>query len=39
LNLRTKEPEKWQAVCKAAAEARFLWSDSAKQYIEKLYRE
>lgn len=37
LNLRTTEPEKWQAICKAAAEARFLWSDSAKQYIEKLY--
>ena len=37
LHLRVAEPEKWQAVCKAAAEARFRWSDSAKQYIEKLY--
>ncbi|HNX53565.1 MAG TPA: glycogen/starch synthase [Pontiellaceae bacterium] len=31
------EPEKWQAVCNAASDARFLWSDSAKQYIQKLY--
>lgn len=38
LRLRTAEPEKWQAVCKAASETRFLWNDSAKQYIEKLYR-
>jgi starch synthase len=37
LHLRAAEPEKWRAVCKAAAEARFLWSDSAKQYIEMLY--
>ncbi|NOU36517.1 MAG: glycosyltransferase [Kiritimatiellaceae bacterium] len=37
LHLRTSEPEKWQAVCTAAAEARFSWSASAKQYIEKLY--
>lgn len=37
LNLRASEPAKWQAICKAAGEARFLWSDSAKQYIEKLY--
>lgn len=38
LRLRTDDREKWQTICKAAAEARFLWSDSAKQYIEKLYR-
>lgn len=38
LHLRTAEPEKWQAVCKAASEARFLWDGSAKQYVEKLYR-
>ena len=38
LHLRDTEPEKWQAVCRSAAEKRFLWSDSAKQYIEKLYR-
>jgi starch synthase len=37
LMLRTSEPEKWQAIRNAAAEARFLWADSAKQYIEKLY--
>jgi starch synthase len=38
LQLRAAEPEKWQTLRKAAAEARFLWSDSAKQYVEKLYR-
>jgi starch synthase len=38
LKLRTAEPEKWQAICKAAAETRFLWADSAKRYIEKLYQ-
>jgi starch synthase len=37
LHLRAAEPGKWQAVCNAAASARFLWADSAKQYIEKLY--
>jgi glycogen synthase len=37
LNLHATEPEKWKSICTAAAEARFLWSDSAKQYIEKLY--
>jgi glycogen synthase len=36
--LRAAEPEKWQTLRKAAAEARFRWSDSAKQYVEKLYR-
>ena len=38
LALRAAEPDKWNAVRNAAAAARFLWSDSAKQYIEKLYR-
>ena len=38
LQLRATEPEKWQTVCNAAAAARFLWADSAKQYIEKLYQ-
>ncbi|MCU0858022.1 MAG: glycogen/starch synthase [Pontiellaceae bacterium] len=38
LALRAAEPEKWKAVCTAAAEARFLWSDSAKQYMNKLYK-
>lgn len=27
----------WKKICAAAASARFLWSDSAKLYIEKLY--
>lgn len=38
LQLRASEPEKWQAVCNAAAAARFPWAESARQYIEKLYR-
>ncbi|MFA5689567.1 MAG: glycogen/starch synthase [Kiritimatiellales bacterium] len=37
LALRAGNPEEWNSVCTAAAAARFLWSDSAKQYIEKLY--
>ncbi len=37
LHLRATEPEKWKTLCKAAAEARFLWSNSAKLYLEKLY--
>jgi len=38
LHLRDTEPEKWKTICQSAAVARFLWSDSAKQYVEKLYR-
>jgi len=38
LQLRTAEPEKWQALCAAAADTRFLWAGSAGQYIDKLYR-
>ncbi len=37
LHLHKNDPGKWQAVCKAAAKARFLWDDTARQYIEKLY--
>ena len=37
LELHATAPEKWQAICKAAAETRFLWAESAKQYIEQLY--
>jgi len=38
LQLHATEPEKWKLICIAASEARFLWSDSAKQYIEQLYK-
>lgn len=38
LSLLQNELQKWQAIQSAAANARFLWSDSAEQYIEKLYR-
>lgn len=37
LKLHGESSEHWKTICNAAAEARFLWSDSAKQYIEKLY--
>jgi starch synthase len=38
LKLRSENSEQWKKICEAAASARFLWSDSAKQYVEKLYR-
>lgn len=37
LQLHRNNPETWQAVRAAAAAARFLWSDTARQYMEKLY--
>lgn len=37
LKLHSENSEHWKKICDAAAEARFLWSDSAKLYIEKLY--
>jgi starch synthase len=37
LTLRRESSEHWKNICAAAASARFLWADSAKQYIEKLY--
>jgi glycogen synthase len=37
LRLRRENPTGWEKICAAAAEARFLWTDSAEQYIEKLY--
>ena len=32
-----KSQSDWKQICESAASARFLWADSAKQYIEKLY--
>ena len=37
LKLHKENSEHWKKICAAAASARFLWADSAKQYIEKLY--
>lgn len=37
LKLRAENSNDWKKICDAAASARFLWADSAKQYIEKLY--
>jgi starch synthase len=37
LKLRSENSEHWKKICAAASGARFLWSDSAKLYIEKLY--
>ena len=32
-----RSPRKWQSMRKRAADVRFLWSDSAADYIQKLY--
>jgi starch synthase len=37
VSLREKDPEKWKQICSRAEASRFLWKDSACQYIEKLY--
>jgi starch synthase len=38
LQVRFGQPQRWRAISKAAAAARFLWSDSIRLYIEHLYR-
>ncbi len=38
LKLREQHPVQWQRICDNAAQARFLWSDSVQQYIDKLYQ-
>lgn len=38
LKLREQHPVQWQRICNNAANARFLWSDSVQQYVDKLYR-
>ncbi|MCV6604418.1 MAG: glycogen/starch synthase, partial [Porticoccaceae bacterium] len=38
LNCKRRSKAKWQAIGAAAGEARFLWSDVAQQYSERLYR-
>ena len=36
--LKKNRPAQWRKICERAAAARYRWSDSAAQYIEKLYR-
>jgi len=38
LALHRDEPGEWQAICAAAAAARFPWSDVANAYVEQLYK-
>jgi hypothetical protein len=35
--LQTK-PQRYDEICQAAFEVRFLWSDSVKKYVSLLYR-
>jgi starch synthase len=36
--LKKNKPAEWSKICDNAAATRFKWSDSAAQYLEKLYR-
>lgn len=36
--LKKDRPAQWRKICERAAAARYRWSDSAAQYLEKLYR-
>jgi len=38
LNTKQKQPAKWKKISKSAANARFLWSDVAKDYVRLLYQ-
>lgn len=38
LKLREQHPVQWQRICNNAEKARFLWSDSVQQYVDKLYQ-
>jgi len=38
VELRRAEPEKWQAIRRNAAAARFSWDDTAAAYLAQLYR-
>jgi starch synthase len=37
LDLRARHPRRWAALREAAASARFRWSDSAREYLQRLY--
>ncbi len=38
VRMKCTKPDEYAAICRNAAAARFLWSDSVAQYVEKLYR-
>lgn len=38
LELHRTQPERWREIADNAAAARFLWADSARAYLEQLYR-
>jgi starch synthase len=38
VEVRRAEPEKWQAIRRNAAAARFSWDDTAAAYLAQLYR-
>ena len=38
IDLRAKHPQRWQAMCKAAARARFRWGATAKACVKSLYQ-
>jgi starch synthase len=38
LDLMRKQPATWKRLCKAAAAARFPWSESAARYVKELYQ-
>jgi starch synthase len=38
IELKHGDPTKWQEICEKAREARFLWEETVRQYIEKLYK-
>lgn len=37
--LSQSDPEKWRHIRRRAAASRFLWQDTARQYIDKLYKQ
>ncbi len=37
LELKLHQDKRWQEICTAAGERRFLWADSARRYVDELY--
>lgn len=38
VHMHRDDPARYQAICRQAAQERFSWGNTAKEYIEKLYR-
>ncbi len=38
ISLKFSDPEKWERICRNAAESRFTWGRAARKYMELLYR-